>query len=325
MKYAYYFETVNNTGFRENSDHKEMIYFRNLKKLKSDLAGRGITKRDALIYLGCILFVQAASWALYYSAGDGSNLWDNINAASFFVLLVLGTLYCRHSNGGGRGKDFPERYVSLAWVFGLRYYIMVVLPAGLAMYVPINISTGLPDETQWFDAVFEIVVRVPFYIMLGMHIRDVALNRVLSEHDILRLEEEYDRDFDLSKYPSILRRYIASSVDLVFILVCVIFFAYMPGVEGVDPCIRIGGGLFMWILYETLLTTMSCTIGQKLTGIRVRKMETEKRLSIIEASLRTLVKLLLGLISFFSIPVTGKKRALHDFAAGSVVIYKGEE
>jgi len=183
----------------------------------------------------------------------------------------------------------------------------------------------LPDETQWFDALFEIVVRVPFYIILGRHIRDVSLNRVLSEQEISELEDEYDRDFDQSKYPTILRRYLATSIDLMFILSVFIVLAYMPGISEIDSGIKIGIGFSILFFYEAVLTSMLCTIGQKVTGIRVRKSDLGERISIIKACLRTVVKLLLGFVSFFSIPATRKRRALHDFAAGSTVIYAGRE
>jgi uncharacterized RDD family membrane protein YckC len=56
-------------------------------------------------------------------------------------------------------------------------------------------------------------------------------------------------------------------------------------------------------------------------GIRVRKKILHENISIPSAYLRIIVKLFLGLISFFTIPFSDKKRAIHDFAVDSVVIY----
>jgi uncharacterized RDD family membrane protein YckC len=55
-------------------------------------------------------------------------------------------------------------------------------------------------------------------------------------------------------------------------------------------------------------------------GIRVRHADSGGKISIPNACLRIVVKLLLGTVSFFLIPVTRKGRGLHDFAAGSVVL-----
>ena len=79
----------------------------------------------------------------------------------------------------------------------------------------------------------------------------------------------------------------------------------------------------MFFLYEPVLTSRSCTLGQLITGIRVRKVEGLDRISVVSAYIRILIKLPLGLISFFTIPFTRGKRAIHDFAAGSIVVYSG--
>jgi uncharacterized RDD family membrane protein YckC len=305
---------------------RNMIYLWNINRLKSNLAIGSLSKRQSLIYFICILVCQIASWVLAYSTVGVTNLWDNIDTYGFFFFLIIGTIYCYHGNGSSKGKDFLSRYVSLAWVFGVRYTVMVIIPLGTLVYLPVSLFAGAPDQTQWYDDLFEAALRILFYLVLAGHIRDVAMNRVLSEQEISELEAGYDQDFDQSKYPTILRRYLASSIDVVFILTVFIAFFYMlNGDNDIGLIIRIMIGFSVLFLYEPVFTSRLCTIGQKITGIRVRKADSGKRLSIPEACLRTVVKLLLGLISFFSIPVTRKRRALHDFAAGSVVIYAGRE
>ena len=80
----------------------------------------------------------------------------------------------------------------------------------------------------------------------------------------------------------------------------------------------------MFIVYEPIFTAYFCTLGQKATGIRIRKLSSGKRISIFQAHLRIIVKILLGILSFFTIPFTKNKRAIHDFAVGSLVIYEKE-
>jgi uncharacterized RDD family membrane protein YckC len=78
----------------------------------------------------------------------------------------------------------------------------------------------------------------------------------------------------------------------------------------------------MFFVYEPFCTSFSCTLGQKLTGIRVRMLSSYERISLPRAYLRIVVKLFLGLISFFSLPFSKNRRAIHDFAVGSIVIYE---
>lgn len=303
-----------------------MIYFWNISRLKSDLAGRGISKKQTLTYLICILLVQIASWVLAYSEDMVINLWDKIDMSGFSLFLIIGAIYSYHENGGGKGNNFMSRYVSLAWVFGIQYFIMIVMPSSLIFYLAVSMFAGLPETTQWYDAFFNAVVRVPFYLVLAGHIRDVALNRVLSEEEILEQEEEHEREFDQSKYPVILRRYLATSIDVILILYIFTFLiSLLQSHNENEPRGIIWMGIVILFLYEPLLTSRLCTIGQKITGIRVRQLDSGERLSVFNACIRSVVKLLLGIVSFFSIPVTRKRRALHDLAAGSVVKYSGQE
>jgi uncharacterized RDD family membrane protein YckC len=304
----------------------KMIYIWNINGLKSDLAKRRLSGRDTLIYLACILVVQIVSWVLAYPEDGVFNLWDKIEAAGFTFFLIVGTGYCWYANGGKKGSDFALRYISLAWVFGVRYTVMVISPLALILYTPLSMFTELPDTTQWYDTLFIFVLRIPFYLALARHIRDVALNRLPADDELSDFREKYAEDFDPSRYPGILRRYPATLIDAIFILFLYIVLADMlQGDRELDLITRILIGCFLLFLYEPVLTSRLCTIGQKIMGIRIRRADTGGRISVLKACIRIAVKLVLCAVSFFSIPVTRKGRGLHDFAAGSVVLYAGRE
>jgi uncharacterized RDD family membrane protein YckC len=127
------------------------------------------------------------------------------------------------------------------------------------------------------------------------------------------------------EYPSILRRYFSTFIDGLFIIGMLVLWAYILDADNSTATnIRIGIILFMFFVYEPIFTSYFCTLGQKATGIRIRKLSTGQRISIFQAYLRIIVKILLGILSFFTIPFTKNKRAIHDFAVGSLVIYKKE-
>ncbi len=128
------------------------------------------------------------------------------------------------------------------------------------------------------------------------------------------------------EYPTILRRYFSTFIDGLFILSMLFVWAYLLDSDSSAATnIRIGIILFMFLVYEPIFTTYFCTLGQKLTGIRIRKVSTGKRISILQAYMRIIVKIFLGILSFFTIPFTKNKRAIHDFAVGSLVIYEKED
>lgn len=128
-----------------------------------------------------------------------------------------------------------------------------------------------------------------------------------------------------AEYPTILRRYCSTVIDGLFVLSMLFLWAYILDSESSAATnIRIGIILFMFFVYEPIFTAYFCTLGQKITGIRIRKFSTGKRISIFQAYLRIIVKIFLGIFSFFTIPFTKNKRAIHDFAVGSLVICEKE-
>ncbi len=124
-------------------------------------------------------------------------------------------------------------------------------------------------------------------------------------------------------YPTIARRYMATFIDGVLVLSLFLIGPHLfKGETGLSSWMRIlfiAGGFF---LYEPFFTSKFCTLGQKIMGIRIRTAEGLKKISLFAAFRREIVKLFLGIISFFTIPFTKGRRAIHDFAAGSVVIVK---
>jgi uncharacterized RDD family membrane protein YckC len=68
------------------------------------------------------------------------------------------------------------------------------------------------------------------------------------------------------------------------------------------------------------MTVFACTIGQLAMRIRVRKCEGHERIGFFRAVFRTLVKYCLGLLSFLSMPAQRERRAMHDLAAGTLVL-----
>ena len=124
-------------------------------------------------------------------------------------------------------------------------------------------------------------------------------------------------------YPSILRRYFATFIDGMLVIAVLIVSSYIFQFESeIITKTRVIIILFMFFVYEPLCTSMFCTLGQKVMGIRVRKRFTHERISILSAYLRIVIKIFLGIISFFTLPLSKEKRGIHDFAVGSVVIYE---
>jgi uncharacterized RDD family membrane protein YckC len=121
--------------------------------------------------------------------------------------------------------------------------------------------------------------------------------------------------------PTIFRRYLSTFFDGVFIFSVFTFSSLaLKSGSAVADYARIAVFLGMFFMYEPIFTSRFCTLGQKITGIRVRTNGSYEKISIPAAYLRTVIKIFLGLISLLSITFTRDRRAVHDFASGSVVI-----
>jgi len=120
-------------------------------------------------------------------------------------------------------------------------------------------------------------------------------------------------------FPSLFRRYVASLIDLITVIALVGFIGKLP-VAMPENFSSITVFMIVIILYEPLLTVFACTIGQLVMRIRVRKCDGQERLGFFRAVFRTLVKYCLGAISFLSMPAQRERRAMHDLAAGTLVL-----
>jgi uncharacterized RDD family membrane protein YckC len=123
-------------------------------------------------------------------------------------------------------------------------------------------------------------------------------------------------------YPDMKRRYISSTIDVLVVLGTAMIIAGVlqsesPGVVAARV-VLIG---FIVVNYEPVLISRSQTLGQRLMGIRVRRRsEPSERIGLPQAYLRTLLKFLVGTLSFFTMGFNKERRALHDLATGSIVL-----
>ena len=125
-------------------------------------------------------------------------------------------------------------------------------------------------------------------------------------------------------FPPLIKRFQSLIIDQVFIILCMVVFSQLLSNTNEESTGALRGFLLfgLFFLYEPFCMSFGCSIGNYVAGIRVRKFgEEEKRINIFQSYLRFIVKILLGIISFFTVTSNKYKRAIHDMAAGSIMIY----
>jgi uncharacterized RDD family membrane protein YckC len=122
--------------------------------------------------------------------------------------------------------------------------------------------------------------------------------------------------------PTIRTRYFSVLIDvIVILLISLAISALFEKIGEVPGYIRAILFVIVVFLYEPILVAFGATIGQLILEIRVRKIgNPEKKLAFFQAVLRTLVKIILGWLSFITVTFNINRRAIHDFASRSIVI-----
>jgi uncharacterized RDD family membrane protein YckC len=130
------------------------------------------------------------------------------------------------------------------------------------------------------------------------------------------------------RYPDLKTRVQSTFIDVLLMVVLMFGAATILDKAGIgdgenDGWIKAVVFVGIWGVYEPLSMTLGCTVGNYLMKIRVRKHElTTSKINILQAYVRFAIKLLLGWISFLTIHSNKERRAMHDLAAGSVMIEK---
>jgi len=125
-----------------------------------------------------------------------------------------------------------------------------------------------------------------------------------------------------TEYPLLGDRIQSSFIDGIFLVILMFVFAsLLDRYQNTPDWVRIFLFVGLWAIYEPVCTAFACTLGNYIKRIRVRQHRSNsKKINILQALIRYILKVGLGWISFLTIHSNKERRAIHDFAAGSVMI-----
>jgi uncharacterized RDD family membrane protein YckC len=126
-------------------------------------------------------------------------------------------------------------------------------------------------------------------------------------------------------YPRLLKRIQSFLIDTVLKVVSIYAATLIFEALKLEKCGWLKGTILILIVvvYEPLSMRLGATVGNYVTGIRVRRFnDKNRRINLFQACLRYLVKILFGWLSCITIGFNEQKRAIHDLVAESIVIEK---
>src|SRR5262245_19298433 len=119
-----------------------------------------------------------------------------------------------------------------------------------------------------------------------------------------------------ARYPNLVRRYLAAMIDGVIVILLVVLMGRLASYLGLEQGIALFFAAIAVALYEPFLTAFLFTVGQGVMRFRVRDLESGARVPLGRVYLRVVIKAVLGIVSFLTLPARADRRAIHDLAAG---------
>lgn len=151
---------------------------------------------------------------------------------------------------------------------------------------------------------------------------DIIAPLFVKTEDVAEIKKEKVNYSTIYELPSLKTRFFSMLIDGV----CILLMAYglsvlFSAIGEVPGFVRgITFALFL-VLYEPILISLGCTIGQSFMNIRVRSFRNpEKKLNFLFGLARFTIKILLGWLSFITVTFNENRRAIHDMASGSIMI-----
>lgn len=128
----------------------------------------------------------------------------------------------------------------------------------------------------------------------------------------------------VSKFPNLFQRDFGTLVDYIFVFFSAYHIAVNLLPQSGNVSVQFGIVLLALFLYDSILTAYFCTLGQLLFRFRIRERTTLRRIPIHLSLVRSVVKLLLGGYSMIAIIFNRERRAVHDYATGSIALHSGD-
>ncbi len=148
------------------------MYIWNLSKLKTDLKAGPLAEKEIFLYL-CLYTVLYGLAFIPFPGTITYNVWDALSGLLTTLVTLFGLYYVYRQNGGADGGQFAAKYLSVGFVFGVRWCVMIALPAILLFYIGRGILSTLPDTTTYIDVLFLTALGTHYFWKLGGEIKEL--------------------------------------------------------------------------------------------------------------------------------------------------------
>jgi uncharacterized RDD family membrane protein YckC len=121
-------------------------------------------------------------------------------------------------------------------------------------------------------------------------------------------------------YPSLARRYLATTLDVFLVILTTIAVVKILDGLGLETGLAWYLVFVPVIFYEPVMTSQLATLGQVVFRFRIRDANSGNKINLLKAYIRLFIKFVLDVISILTIPNDEKRRAIHDKVVATVAI-----
>lgn len=125
------------------------------------------------------------------------------------------------------------------------------------------------------------------------------------------------------EYPGVFSRVKATILDAVVMVVLIMATTEVFSSLGNIPnYAKIIAFTFIFVLYEPLIVSLfGATVGHRMNNLKVQQLSNGKKVNLVLAILRFLLKTTLGWVSLITISSKENRQAIHDTVVRSIVVY----
>ena len=128
------------------------MIFWNIEKLLNELSSQKLTQKELFSYLfGLTVLENIVSNPFFLEDSYLSPIFEWFDWGIFLFCSLISVGVCFISNGGNKGNNFIERYISIQFVMTIRYFAFFIFSAIILIFCGFNFEN---DRTSF---IFSIV------------------------------------------------------------------------------------------------------------------------------------------------------------------------
>ncbi len=260
-----------------------------------------------------------------------------IRGKNFFLLLVLFFIGFEIYFMAYVTKSNSDSFIGVLFkslIIGLFFYLFYLgikwakwaLSIILILYGVLLFFAAVAQKDLVFaiDCLFCLYTGIIIHLNKNINIFFTEKNEQLkpnNHNEVLPNEEEPERIVHNEVlYPSLLKRVQSTFIDGLITFFLIGVFTVVANFINIESITLKILAIILGLSYEPLLIKSYRTIGQRIVRIKVINIQNGEKVNLFNAYKRFFFKTLLGWVSFLIMFNNDKRRAIHDYIAGTVVV-----